>query len=224
MGIDVPSEICFILLLLRVLPWWRRSGHAAAGRLPVPIPQILHWLIYPLAIWFLWPKRLGAFLSYVSVGQHGQVAEFSPWIGSVPYYFRCSPQDYHANSTSLWVAIFLLTAAFIGLRRCERGSAAVFIVLAVAFLLTNYHISNRARFLHSWLAIGWSLAGVGAANIIARVGDFSAGMLRAPIPSGGGSGVVPLRFRLLKPTMIVGMCAALARLQGPALLAARHAQ
>ena len=59
------------------------------------------WLGYPLAIWFLWPQRLGVFLWYVTYSQHGRSAAYSPWTGSFGYYWQCLAHDYHANLTSL---------------------------------------------------------------------------------------------------------------------------
>ena len=48
-----------------------------------------------------------------------------------------------------------------------------FAFLAVAALLTNYHLANRSRFLHSWVAVAWVLAGVGA--IVGAVGGCAVG-------------------------------------------------
>jgi hypothetical protein len=200
-----PAELCFVLLLLRALPWWWRQGRPAIARLSVPARQLVHWLVYPLVLWFLWPLRLSVFLWYVTFTHHGRTADTSHWLGSFPYYWQSLAHEYHANLASLLLVLALIGLAILGRRRWMTGTSAVFICLAVAALLTNYHSANRSRFLHSWLAVGWAAAGAGAALAVERVAERAAS-------------------RMLRPALLAGAAAGLAVCQGTALLGPGHSE
>src|SRR5947209_10820984 len=137
--LNFPAELCYVLLLLRVLPWWLRNGSAVSAGLPVPVRQMLGWFCYPLAVWWLWPNRLGAFLDSVGRTDHGRVADYSPWFGSLPYYWGTLAGEYHANLICLIVAVALVAIAIVTWRRWNGGGAAVISYLIVAAVLTNYH-------------------------------------------------------------------------------------
>jgi hypothetical protein len=206
--IDIPVEVAYVLLLLRILPWWRRDGRAAIDRLPPLARQLAVWFAYPLAVWFLWPRRLGVFIWSVTYTQHGRVADRSPWLGNLNFYWDCLAHDYHAGLASLILVLALVALALLARRRWMPGATAVFFVLATAALLTNYHSANRGRFLHSWLAVAWATAGAGAA--------LAAGSVAARARAAGWSGR-PGAFRLAGPGLLVGAVAGLAAVQGPAL-------
>jgi hypothetical protein len=206
--IDIPAEVAYVLLLLRLLPWWRRVGRAAVSRLPALAQQLVRWHGYPLAVWFLWPRRLGVFLWFVTFTQHGRAADHSPWLGNFAYYWECLGRDYHANLASLAVVLALVALAVLGRRRWAPGGTAVFVFLAAAALLTNYHSANRSRFLHSWLAVAWVAAGAGAALTSERV-------VRAAQTDGG---------RRVGAGLIAGAVAGLAAVQGPALWSFGHTE
>jgi hypothetical protein len=222
--LEFPALLCFIFLLARVLPWWRRSGRHVVNRLPVPARQLVHWHIYPLTIWFLWPRRLGVFLWYVTYTQHGRSGDSSPWAGSFTYYWQCLRNDYHANLTSLIVVLALIFLAVCARRRMT-GSTAVFVFLAVAALLTNYHSSNRSRFLHSWIAVSWVVAGVGAARVLDQ-------LTRHGLPSGfptavlarAGSGTGKPPWQFLGQALVFAALAGLTALQGSAFIKPGHSE
>jgi hypothetical protein len=201
--LNFPSELCYSLLLIRILPWWRRNRREASERLPVPLRQMLGWFGYPLAVWWLWPNRLGAFLDSVGRTEHGRVADYSPWFGSLPYYWGVLAGEYHANLICLIVAVAFIAVAILTWRQWDRGGAAVISYLIVAAMLTNYHPANRARFLFTWLAAGWVVAGVGAAWLIDRLSRQFAG---------------------LRPALSGGLVAIVACLHGPALWRPGHAE
>jgi hypothetical protein len=222
--INFPAHLCWILLMLRILPWWWRSGRHVVARLP-PLPrEAIRWQGYPLAVWFLWPSRLGMFLWSVTYTQHGRAGDYSPWTGSFHYYWGALTQEYHANLVSLVLVLALVALAFLAWRRRQTGSGAVLTFLAVAALLTNYHSANRSRFLHSWMAVGWVAAGVGAALLFERLGLLwlrvkSAFSTPAPV---GGAG--PAWRRRLGVALPCGALAALACLQGAALVGPGQAE
>jgi hypothetical protein len=204
--IDFPLHLCYLLVFPRLLLWWWRSGRAAIAPLPVLARQLVYWQLCPLAIWFLWPRRLGSFIWYVALNQAGRVADSSGWAGSFSYYAQRLVIDYHINLASLVAVAAFLGLAFLGWRRRLTGEFAVFLFLIVAALLTNYHSGNRSRFLHSWLAVAWVAAGVGAAVAVDR--------LREHLPA----------WPVVRPALVGGVLAGLALFQGPALVKAGHAE
>lgn len=222
--LDFPAQLCFLFLLLRVLPWWWRCGRYAAARLPVPARQLVAWHIYPLAFWFLWPRRLGVFLWYVTFTQHGRSVPWSPWMGNFSYYRQCLMDDYHATFASLVLALVLIALAVIGRRRAV-GQLPVFVFLASAALLTNYHSATRSRFLHSWLAVGWVVAGVGAAQGIERINRH---ILPVLMPAGSAAGhrigIGGRACRLIPRVLLGSALAGLACLHGSALVVPGHSE
>ena len=116
-NLAVPGQLCFVLLLVRIFPWWWRRGRLAVGGLPILARQLVHWFVYPVILWFLWPRRLSSFLWYVTHTDHGRNAPASPWLGNFGYYWQCLQSDYHANFTSLVLAILLIALALLGWRR-----------------------------------------------------------------------------------------------------------
>ena len=214
--VQFPAELFFTILALRVLPWWWRSGRHAVRRLPVFPREVVRWLVYPLAVWFLWPKRLGVFIWYVTFTQHGRAGDFSPWLGNFSYYRTTLASNYFANHACLVLALALIGVALLGWRRWRPGAGTVFVCLAVAALLTNYHSANRTRFLHSWMSLAWVAAGAGAALGAGRIADtWALAHRNKPATPGvrlGGAG------------LMLGVVAGLAVLQGPALVSRGFAE
>jgi hypothetical protein len=120
-------------------------------------------------------------------------------------------QDYHANSTALVLVLALIAVAVLCQRRWVTGTTVVFGFLLVAALLTNYHSANRSRFLHSWLAVGWAGAGVGAALGAERLAEWGRSL-------GAGDS------RLLAPALSGLALVGLVMLQRSALVGPGHAQ
>jgi hypothetical protein len=210
-SLDAPTQIVYTLLFLRVFPWWWRGGRFEVARLPVPARQFVQWSAYPLAVWFLWPRRLSFFIWFVTYNQHGRAAERDPWLGNGAYYWKCLEQDYHAGSLGLALALGLCALGLLAAadRRRAAGIAALVSVFVVAALLTNYHSANRSRFLHSWLPVGWVIAGLGTAALLGWVA--SAGSLFRAAPR-------------LRPALALALLGGVAAVQGGALVHPGHAE
>jgi hypothetical protein len=122
------------------------------------------------------------------------------------HYAHWAAADYHAGNWSLGLALALAAVALIGLRRLRPGSPAIFTTLLFATLLSVNHPLSNSRFLHSWVAVLWVAAGVGAARLFdARVP--SAALLPPP------------RLRALA----YGAAVALIACHGPAVFRPGHA-
>lgn len=158
-------HIAFILLLLRVLPWWLKDGRARVLELNPPVAPFIAWHVYPLCAWFLWPQRLGYFLWYL-FRDHGQEQAPDGLSSGIAYYWQHLAADYHLGKASLIVAAVLACAAVLSWRRLRPGGTAVVALLIVAAALTFEHPTHRSRFVHSWIAVGWVAAGIGLAQLI----------------------------------------------------------
>lgn len=194
-------HVAFILVLLRVLPWWLNRGRQWVRGLDAPVAPFIAWHVYPLCAWFLWPQRLGYFLWYL-LRDHGQEQAPDALSSGIVYYWRHLAADYHIGQSSLMVAAALAGVAIVSWRRLRPGGAAVLMVLIVAAALTFEHPTHRSRFVHSWIAVGWVAAGIGLAQLI--------------------YGSSPRR-PLLRHTIAATALSALAGMQWPGMLRASHA-
>jgi hypothetical protein len=159
---DNIASIAYVVLFLRAAPWWWRQGRAWARQLSYPLPYLLAWHALPVALWFLMPKRPSYFFWYMT-RDHGGEAQHNA-LAAAGYYWHCLVTDYHLGLASLLIVIGLIALARFGWRNLKPGGVAVLVfVLLAAFIAVRYP-SHRSRFLHSWLASWWVVAGIGAAQ------------------------------------------------------------
>ncbi len=153
------------VVFLRLWPWWWNQGRALTAQLPVPGKQLVYWHVWPVIVWFLWPQRLGNCLAYLT-RSHGVGGEVHGLLGGLPYYWDCLADHYHAVSWLAFLVAGLALAALLSVSRLRPGSALIFGVLLIAGAMTMSHPTLRSRFLHSWIAVLWVLAGVGVAQLL----------------------------------------------------------
>jgi hypothetical protein len=158
-------HIALLLLVVRVLPWYRRTGRVLVARLEAPARQLVGWHLGPIVVWFLWPQRLGYFLWYLT-RDHGQEPGSEALGGGLAYYANCLGTDYHAAAWGLLLALALAAVAMCSWRSLRPGGAVVLWVALVAAAFTIQHPTHRSRFVHSWIAVGWVAAGIGLAQVV----------------------------------------------------------
>jgi hypothetical protein len=119
--------------------------------------------VLPVAVSFLFPQRLGAFLGFLSPGNFGD-APVHPFPGNLMFYLRHFVADYHAGA---WLAAGAAVLALVAWwqRRGEMGMRAVMVCFLLGGALTLLHPNQKSRFLHSWMPALWISAGVGAACV-----------------------------------------------------------
>jgi len=193
-------HVAYVFLFLRLLPWWRQAGRDWVRRLEPAGRQWVFWHAWPVALWFLWPKRLSYFLWYLT-RDHGQGEGAGQ--GGWSYYWTCLAGDYHLGSGNLLLAVGLLVVGFVAWRKVRPGGAVIFWLVLVGVLATFDHPSHRSRFLHSWVAAGWLASGVGLAQLV--------------------YGRWALRLGRLQPLLTLAAAGGLGALQLPGLLQAGHA-
>ncbi len=168
MSMNAPHNvvhIAFCLLLLRLLPWWWRSGRFVVRRLEPPARQLVYWHLWPAIVWFLWPQRLGYFLWYLT-RDHGQEATSPELSSGLAYYWRTLGADYHQAPWALLLTVAFLGIAVLSWWKLRPGGVVVLWFVLIAAALTFHHPTHRSRFLHSWVAAGWVAAGIGLAQLL----------------------------------------------------------
>ena len=155
----------YVVFFLRLAFWWYSEGRAWAARLDGRVRQLLLWHAGPLAVWFLLPKHVGYFLWYVSPANAAD-DQRSTLLERVQFYTPCIVQDYHQALWCAALAAGLILVAVLAGRRLNAGGQVVLCLFLVGTLLTALHPNYKSRNLHSWLATGWVLAGIGAAALV----------------------------------------------------------
>jgi hypothetical protein len=174
-----PDTIAMVgvwLVVLRLLPWWLRTGSARArDHWPWAGPMIA-WHLWPVVVWFLLPARAANFVWYLT-RDHGVGEGGASFVGRSTAYLRTLAEDYHNGMPALVLVGILIVAAFVLARRLRPGGGLLLMFVAVSIALTLLQPTGRGRFLHSWLAVTWVAAGVGLAGAVFA---FRRGPLTAP--------------------------------------------
>jgi hypothetical protein len=155
----------YVLLFLEGLSWWRQQGRQQVRRLDPLLAAVVRWHLYFLALWFLLPKHISYFLTYLGPAnahenQHFQVVQ------GVRDYARWLVEDYHLGLAAMLTAAGLAGVGLVSRRSWQAGGRAVVLFLLLSAVLTVLHPNHKGRNLHSWLAAEWALAGVGAAALV----------------------------------------------------------
>ncbi len=194
--------IAYVLLFLRLAPWWWRTGRQRVRQLDGRLRQVILWHLCPLAVWFLLPKHLSYFLWYLSPADCGP-GQGMDLAAGVRDYSNWLTHDYHLNPVCALVAVGLCVAGLLAWRCLRRGGQVVLVLTVLAAVLTVTHPNHKSRNLHSWIAAIWVGAGAGAASLI--YGRATAGWPR------------------LRPWLAGAVVTGLAWMQYPALTASGHA-
>lgn len=177
----------YALLFIRVALWHRRAGRALLRRSPPLTRALASWHVWPMAIWFLWPQKLAAFLWVNSPTANPGDAPQHSLLGGYGYYWQCLARDYHVGAWSALLVLGLMAVAVVAcLRgRLRPGASAILWLLLVACVLTAQHPNRKSRFLHSWVPAVWVAAGVGAGCLAGRrpvLVALATGLMAAHLP------------------------------------------
>ncbi|MDQ2688636.1 MAG: hypothetical protein M3Y28_12295, partial [Armatimonadota bacterium] len=161
--------VAYAVFFLRVWLWYRRVGRARIAQSP-RTRALWVWHVCPVAVWFLWPQKLAAFLwvndPAANTGAHPQ---HSLWSGYA-YYWGCLARDYHVGAWSVLVVLALTAVAVVAAEqnRLRPGATGILWFALVAAVLTFHHPYHASRFLHSWIPAVWVAAGIGAGYLVHR--------------------------------------------------------
>jgi hypothetical protein len=158
-------HLAYVLLFLRLVPWWRRQGRPWARQLDNRLRQILLWLVCPVSVWFLLPKHPSYFLWYLSLADRAPHQHMDV-LGGFRDYATWMVQDYHYNLACGLMAVGLCLLGLLAGRRLRPGGITVLALVLLAGVLTPTHPNHKGRMLHSWIPAVWVTAGLGAAALV----------------------------------------------------------
>jgi hypothetical protein len=155
----------YAVLLMRVSLWFWRVGRFELRRFDLRFQQLIRWHAAAVAVWFLLPKHLGSFIWFLSPANAAEQQKTS-LVEGLQFYWPCIVEEYHP---ALWCAVLaaaLVVPALLMVQRQRPGGVALLILFALGLLLTATHPNHKGRYVHSWIALGWLSAGVGAAVLL----------------------------------------------------------
>ncbi len=184
----------YVLLFVRLLPWWWRSGRTWVGRLHFRNGQLVYWHLWPVAVWFLWPKRLSYFIQFVFPTTNMGETPQPMWPGGWNFYWDCFTTDFHLGLWSAGLALGLIAGLLSAGRKFRPGGAALVWFVVLATVIAVHHPNRKSRFLHSWIAGTWVLAGAGLAHLLYGRATASAARWRSGLAALAVGGLAALHL------------------------------
>lgn len=160
--------MAYAIIFLRVAQMWWTAGDDWRRPIDPRVRAIALWHALPVAVWFLWPRRLASFLWLVSPANALPTAHIDPLSGLL-FYSQALASHYHPGLASTALAVGLIIAAAVVGPTRQPANRAVLSFVVIAAALTVLHPNHQLRFMHSWIAVGWVVAGVGLAAVVDRV-------------------------------------------------------
>jgi hypothetical protein len=161
-------SLAYALFFLRLAAWWRASRDFRPD-LDDGLRQLLVWHGWPVAVFFLLPRHLTAWLWYLSPANTGP-GFHTTLLERVEFYRQHGVAHYHLGDWSALLAVLLFLAGLLSLRRFRPGASAIFLVGLLGALLTALHPNLQGRFLHTWMGAVWVGAGLGAVALASLPG------------------------------------------------------
>lgn len=158
-------HLAYVLLFVRLVGWWWRHGRFWARLFDNRIRQIVLWLVGPVLVWFLLPKRPSFFLWYLSFADRAP-DQHMDLLGGFRDYATWAVQDYHSSLACGLTAAALSLFGLLAWRQLRPGGIAVLALVLWASVLTPMHPNHKGRMLHSWIPAVWVTAGLGAAALV----------------------------------------------------------
>lgn len=184
--------LAYIVLLLRLWPWWWRRGREQVRNLP-PVPrQLVYWHVWPVFLWLLWPHQLKYFFWFLSPENKGLNPQHNLFQG-VLYYGNALINDYHVG-WSCWLAVGLIGVSLLTWRQLRPGGVTLLCCVLLALMATANHPLRGSRFLHSWMAVGWVMAGAGFSHLIYSRLTVSYSRFRPWLAATGAGGLVMIHL------------------------------
>lgn len=155
----------YVIFFVRLAAWFWRAGRFELKRFDPRFRQLVLWHAAPVVTWFLLPQHLGYFLWFMSPA-NANPGQKTNLVEGLHYYWPRIVEEYH---TALWCAVLagvLIIPAVLLARRLRPGGIALLLLFALGLLLTATHPNHKGRYVHSWVALGWLSAGLGAAALL----------------------------------------------------------
>ena len=157
--------VAYALFFVRLVLWWRRRGRVEMQRFDRRYQQLIPWHVAPVAVWFLLPKHLSSFVWFLSPANSTEQQKTS-LVQGLQFYWPHIVEEYHTAAWCALLAAALIVPAALLARRLRPGGIAILLLFALGLLLTATHPNHKGRYVHSWIALGWLSAGLGAAALV----------------------------------------------------------
>lgn len=153
------------VLLRAALAVWRARA-ALRKLLPRSVEIVAVWHLWPAALSLAIPRRIGPLLWYLGPANSGDAPVNSP-INAFVMYAHVARADYLAGTVGAVLLVIGISGWILCRRRLRPGANAVLILFVLAAIAVVIHPNQKPRFLHSWIAVAWVIAGVGLATAAA---------------------------------------------------------
>lgn len=160
-------EVFAILAMCRVIQWRKQDGPDWLSAFPENWRGLFVGHALPMLAWFCLPKRFGTVMEWLT--RRHSTEEYTGWRSGIEFYTQMVAQHYSLNWVLAALTAVLVVVAFFQLPRLNRGAVVVFAALVLCVMLTTAHPQRGSRFLHSWFALSWVVAGVGFAGLTSLI-------------------------------------------------------
>lgn len=169
------TTIAYAFAFWRAALVWRRHRAALDAALGTPGRALFYWQVVPVAVSFLVPKRLSAFIWFVGPANR-HPGEAYDLAASLYGNWVAFADAFHPERA---LAILALVLFALGLTRARRsaGHRAVFALALIATVAVVIHPQQQGRFLASWVFAWWIGAGIGAGALL----DWATARLAPPL-------------------------------------------
>jgi hypothetical protein len=162
--------VAYWLLFIRAALVWRQHREALTPQLGVGGRELFYWLVVPIAVSFLLPKRLATLIWFVGPTHYSSATGGYDLSHAVQVYAPALLEGFHVAPWATICVVVLFMAGAIQMRRLEPAVRSVFVVAVLGLTAIFIHPQHQHRFLMTGMFALWTGAGIGAALVLARIG------------------------------------------------------
>ena len=163
------TTVIWWLLFIRVILLWRKHRKHFDDAVGFAGRRLFYWHVLPIAISFLIPKRLSAFLWYVGPAHSGNGGGTYDPPRALASQWLAFSQGFHVAQWAAVLVVALVVVAATRVSRLAPGGRAVLILAVVSAAAIVLHPQQQWRFQTTWLFSVWVLAGTGGAIVLSRI-------------------------------------------------------
>ena len=159
--------IIWWVLFTRATLLWRKYREPFDATIGTAGGRLFYWLLLPIAVSFLIPKRLSAFLWYVGPPPYAG-GTYNP-LRALASQWEAFSYGFHVAPWAAVLVVALATVAAVRIGRLAPAGRAVLFLAALSAVAVVVHHQQQWRFQTSWLFSVWILAGAGGAIVLSYI-------------------------------------------------------
>jgi hypothetical protein len=175
--------VTYAVLFARFALCWLRRRVAWDAALGPAGRAVFYWHLTPVAVSFLVPRRLSAFIWFVGPDNADMTTGYDP-LGGIVIYWHAFAEGFSATPAAALLTLGLFATGLARLRHFPPDGRAAFALALVGFAGVVIHPQHQGRFLASWMFAVWIGAGAGGATLLGL-----AMPRRARLPVAGAAGL-----------------------------------